>query len=153
MNSEIVDTSIELELVVAELYLHFHKTYPEDSVFWWQMSIEEKSHAALLRSGKDSFIPLNKFPDELLSNSLSDLKKSVKSIREKLEDIKNNPISREEAFELAIKIEQTSGEHHYQEFMVNTQDESVINMFQKLNGADKDHSERLKSYMKDNVSK
>jgi hypothetical protein len=114
------------------------------------MSLEEKGHAALLKSGRDSFMPFNKFPDELISNSLTDIKKSVESIREKLKEIRKNPISREEAFELAIEIEQTSGEIHYQEFMANTQDESLISLFQKLNGGDKDHSERILKYMNEN---
>ncbi len=150
MNSEIINASIDLELAVAELYLHFYRFFPEDSNFWWKMSLEEKGHAALLKSGRDSFMPLNKFPDELISDSLNDLKKSVKSIKEKLKEIKKNPISRREAFEMANEIEQTTGEIHYQEVMANTQDESLMSLFQKLNGDDKDHSKRILKYMNDN---
>ncbi len=147
MNSEIIDASIELELTVADLYFLFYESFPEDSDFWWKMSLEEKSHAAILRSGKESFEPINIFPHELVYNSLSDLKNTIKSIREKIKEIKNNPISREEAFELAIEIEQTAGEHHYQEFMTKTQNEPIIKLFQKLNGADKDHIQKLLNYM------
>lgn len=149
MNSEIIDTSIALELAVADLYLLFYKIYPEDSDFWWKMSIEEKGHAALLRSGRDSFMPLQKFPEELVNNSLNKLKNSLRLITEKTNEIKENPLPRKEAFYLAVEIEESAGEHHYQEFMADSQDEVINNVFQKLNGADKDHRDRILSYMKE----
>ncbi len=149
MNSEIIDTSIALELAVADLYLLFHKIYPEDSDFWWKMSIEEKGHAALLRSGRDSFMPLQKFPEELVTTSLNKLKNSLRLITEKTNEIKENPTPRKETFYLAVEIEESAGEHHYQEFMADSQNEVINNVFQKLNGADKDHRDRILSYMKE----
>ena len=149
MNSEIIDTSIAIELAVADIYLLFHTSYPEDSDFWWKMSIEEKGHAALLRSGRDSFMPLKKFPKELVTTSLNKLKNSLQFITEKSNEIKENPISRKEAFDLAVYIEESIGELHYQEFMAQSQDVAVNNVFQKLNGADKDHRDRILSYMKE----
>ena len=113
------------------------------------MSIEEKGHAALLRSGRDSFMPLKKFPEELVTTSLKKLHNSLRFIIEKTNEIKENPLSRKEAFDLAVDIEESAGEHHYQEFMAQSQDEAVNNVFQKLNGADKDHRDRILSYMKE----
>jgi len=148
MNSEIIDASIALELAVADLYFLFHELHPEDSEFWWKMSLEENGHAALLQSGRDSFMPFNKFPEELVTNSLSRLKSSRQYINDKAKEIKKNPISRKQAFELAMAIEETAGEHHYQEFMAKIQDNKINNIFQKLNGADKDHADRISSYLK-----
>jgi len=147
MTPEIINTSIALELAVADLYFHFHKTYPEDSGFWWKMVLEEKGHAALLRSGRDSFLPINKFPKEILDKSLHKITESLHFITNKLDEIKKYPISRKKAFELAIEVENGAGEHHFQNFMEHTQNNAINNIFQKLNGADKDHKDRILTYI------
>ena len=149
MNPEIIDTSISLELAVADLYLHFHKVFPQDSDFWWKMSLEEKGHAAILRSARDSFMPVDKFPAEIIMKSHNKIKKTLSFIIEKIEHLKDNPISRKEAFELSVHIENTSGELHYQEFMTSIKDNEVNSIFKRLNGDDKDHAQRIEKYMKE----
>ncbi|MEE8377166.1 MAG: hypothetical protein V3R45_02225 [Candidatus Aminicenantaceae bacterium] len=47
---ELLETSIELELLVSDLYSLYNEIFPEDSDFWWDLSFEEKNHASLLES-------------------------------------------------------------------------------------------------------
>ncbi|MEA3487197.1 MAG: hypothetical protein U9R20_06020 [Thermodesulfobacteriota bacterium] len=67
--SYLIEESINLELNIADLYFLFHELFPEDADFWWRLVLEEKNHAALIRSGKKYFEPVNKFPRNLLHHS------------------------------------------------------------------------------------
>jgi hypothetical protein len=55
------------------LYFLFHTLLPDDADFWWKLVLEEKNHAALIKSGKEYFEPKGKFPHNLLAKSLEDL--------------------------------------------------------------------------------
>ena len=57
---KILDESIKLELNIADLYLVFHEKIPEDSKFWWQLLLEEKNHATLLKTGKEVYLTKKK---------------------------------------------------------------------------------------------
>ncbi len=142
----LIDESIRLELIVAELYDIFYNAFPEDASFWWELVIEEKNHASLLKSGKDIFKPADKFPEELLS-PLKQLRDSNREIAKLVEKHRDNPPSREAAFRIAIYLEQAAGEIHYQHFMTHDSASVLSGIFQRLNRNDKNHEERIRSYM------
>ena len=81
----LLDASIELEQNVADLYVIFHSALTEDADFWWQLAIEEKHHSALLRSGKEHFAPVGKFPVELLSTTLQEITDANANLRTLIE--------------------------------------------------------------------
>ena len=147
---QLIDESIKLELTVAELYQLFHNAFPEDPDFWWQLMIEEKDHAAILRSGKESFLPINKFPKKLVSNSLQDVIDTVVEIENLIRAYKVNPPSRTEAFNIALKFEISAGEVHIQEFSDIKNKTGIDKIFQKLINGDTDHVSKLLEYMKNN---
>ena len=153
MNNDIAalaEESINLELNVSEIYYLFHGFFPDDENFWWKLVQEEKDHAALIRGGIEEFEPIGKFPHEILSNSLQDLKETNKKIRSLLKQFKNIPPSRELAFNTALEIEASAGELHFQHFMDKETNSKIDELFQFLNRGDKDHAKRIRSYMKNN---
>ena len=121
MNEElslIIDESIQLELNVAQLYRIFHATFPEDASFWWRLFLEEENHAALIRSIKETFMPVGKFPDEIFCNSLENLKKNNTELRSLIRKFQDIAPSREDAFNIALKIEQSAGEIHFRNSLI-----------------------------------
>lgn len=146
----LVEESINLELNMAALYLVFHKLFPEDADFWWTLVLEEKNHAALIRSGKDSFMAVDKFPSDLISDSLQELKDTNGRIALFLKRCEVDPPSREEAFGLAVELERSAGELHFQEFMEKETGSKIDEIFRQLNKDDKDHERRIRLYMKRN---
>jgi len=148
--SAVIDESINLELNVAALYNVFCRSFPEDVDFWWNLVIEENNHAALLKSIRDIFIPGDVLPAELISSSLRDLQNTNADLMKRIGQYKETPPSREEAFRVAVQLEQSAGEIHYQRFMKKESDSGVDRVFQRLNRDDKDHAERILSYMKEN---
>lgn len=149
--SQVVDASIQLELNVAELYGFFHTAFPQHEEFWWKLRLEERNHAALIRSAKEQFDPVGKFPVDLVSSQLIEITEINNKLRSLIERFNINAPSESEAFSIALLLEQSAGEAHYQKFMeTDAGQESkcqLCKIFQQLNEHDKDHAERIQNYM------
>ena len=148
--SRLIDQSLELELNIAELYYLFHDQQSQDSDFWWTLSLEEKNHAAILRAGVKYFAPLGRFPKALLVNSLSEIENENSQIRDMIERYRENPPSRDKAFRIAVDLEMSGAEMHYQSFMSQHADDNAAEVFRRLNKEDKNHIDRIICYMNDN---
>lgn len=146
--NSLIDVAITLEMNMAKLYLLFHDIFPEDCELWWTLSIEEKNHAALLKSGRDSFLPMDKFPQDLFDECLTDISETNRIAVCLLDEYNTSPGKREEALRAAIKLEKSAGESHFQRFMEKDSDSRIDEIFQRLNRDDKDHEKRIISYMK-----
>ncbi len=146
--SQLIDESIKLELNIADIYMVFYNTFFEDSDFWWKMTLEEKSHANLIKSGRDTFF--GKFPPKLLAPSLQKLNNTNDKLISLLKEYKEKPPSRETAFNIALDIEQSTGEIHFQLAMEKSLTSSIMKIFQELNNDYKDHANRIRTYMRDN---
>ena len=112
--------------------------------------MEEKNHAALVRSGKEFLKSGMDFPDELFHNNLENLEYMSSKLSSMIKDFKKKPPSREEAFNYALKIENSACEVHFQKFMDEESDIKIGEIFRKLNEEDKDHENRIRAYMIDN---
>lgn len=144
----IINVSINLELAVSEIYFIFYRLFPEDADFWWQLVEEEKNHASLLRSGKEYFKPINKFPDKLVTQNLAELEAVNEHLMSLISEFSETPPDRITAFTTALLLEQNAGELHYQMFMANDVPKTAIDdIFIKLNRDDTDHARRLRDYM------
>lgn len=148
--TQLSNEAIQLELNVSELYLLFFQLFPEDAEFWWQLSLEEKNHAVMIRSGVDFFMQAGMFPTELLTASLSSLRKANDKLISLLEQYQAVPPSREEAFNRALVTERSAGEIHFQQIMTKSPASRIVKLFQTLNEEDKNHAERIETYMKRN---
>lgn len=147
---QFIDESIQLELNISDLYRLYFKIFPEDSQFWWNLSLEEINHAALIRSINDLFLPDRIFPGGVLNKHTSEMHEVNKTIRERISFYDTDTLSKYEAFSYAFELENSIGEMHYEIFM-NDHPESVVEkVFQKLNGQDKNHAIRIDNYMKTN---
>ena len=144
--SELIEESIQLELNVADLYKLFSEALPEDNDFWWQLHLEEKSHATLIRAARDSFVKRGKFPYDLVANSIEDLKASNAKLERLIAEFKINPPNRQTACKTAVELENESGEMHYTRFMEKEAGNAVETVFQQLNRGDKEHEKRIREY-------
>jgi len=145
--TQLLDEAIELELNMGSLYRIFHHAFPEDADFWWTLNLEEQNHAALLRSGKDYFQPLKKFPGALLTAPLERIRALNVKLAEMKARFQDSPPSREQAFSLARVLEGSAGEIHFQRFMEKEPESYLDELFQRLNKNDRDHLKRIEQYM------
>jgi hypothetical protein len=147
--SRILDETIQLELNVADLYLSFSHVFSEDKEFWSLLAVEEKNHAALLRSGKLESLDKGHFPAKALTTNLDALIKVNKEIKALVKEHKQKPPSRASAFEIAIKIEESTGEIDFSCFMEQAADSLASKLFGRVNSEDRDHACRLRNYMRE----
>ena len=141
--------SIDLELNIGDLYQVFSAKFPTDHDFWWNISIEEMNHAALIESINDVFWT-DLLPFDSVEKQTDDLRKINLIIKDKIERYKLVPPTRLEAFTNGLELENSVGESHFELFMTSVADSPVVKIFQKLNGEDKNHAKRIESYMKTN---
>ncbi len=146
--SRLMEESIQLELNISELYKLFHDLFDEDSDFWWRMLLEEKNHAALIRSIQELFVPKFTFPSELFTAPLKNIRQGNAEIRKLIKRYEENAPCREEAFNTALHLELAAGEAHFQLFMEKEPTSKIERIFQQLNSADRDHARRLRARMK-----
>lgn len=142
---QLLEEAINLEMNVSDIYMMFSNSFPDDREFWWQLCVEEKNHAALLKAGIE-FVSANMFPEELLFARIEDLQKVNSELTRIKEEYGLRPPSRHEALRLALKLEDSAGESHFQLVMENEADSAAAKLFQKLNDDDKDHSRRIRMY-------
>lgn len=147
--NEIIDESVKLELNVSRLYSIFYDFYLEDSDFWWELQMEEKNHASLLKSIKEFFVPYGKIPEGLLVKELETLKQSNLEIESIIQQVIDNTPTREECFDIALELEHSASETHYQMFMDTNTGDKFSEVIQTLNREDKDHALRIENYIKE----
>lgn len=142
--------SIEMELIVGDVYQLFSVKFPQDYDFWWKISIEEMNHAALIESINDIFWNESILPLYSIEKQAEDLRKMIFSVKARIEQFKLVTPTRLEAFKYGFELENSIGEFHYEFFMTEEPNSSVTKIFQKLNGDDVNHAKRIGNYMKDN---
>lgn len=147
--AELIEESIELELNAAGLYALFHFAFPDSAPFWWQLHLEEKNHASLLRSIKDTFLPISVYPEGLILPSLQKLKKTNERLQTLLAEFRKVPPSIDEAFRIAMEIETSAGEIHFQKFAEQQHENKIDQIFSALVREDKNHLQRIQQYMVD----
>jgi len=147
--SQLIDESIKLELNVAEIYMFFCNTFPEDSAFWRKLVLEEKKHADLIKSGKGTFLLPGQFPSKLLVSSVQTLCETNNKLISLFKKYNGKPLSRESAFNIALDIEKSPGELQFQQAMEKPPTSSIIEVLQVLNKNCKDHADRILAYMND----
>ncbi len=141
-----IKESIYMELNIGDLYQLFSVKFPEDYDFWWSLSMEEINHAALIESINDVFIDETLLPLTAIDKQTEELNSMNRSIKDQIQQFKSVPPSRFESFEIAINLENSIGEFHFEHFMNEKSGSQMIEIFQKLNGEDKNHAKRISNY-------
>ncbi len=139
---ELLETSVELELGMSELYFLYTKLFPDDSEFWEKLAKEEVNHASLLRSGH-LYLEQGLLPEEIVFEDIDVLKSSIKWIQELIKIYSQNEPAFEDAYFEAVKLESSTGEFHFQVLMTEETDSKIVKIFQELAGDDKDHNRRI----------
>jgi len=145
--NSLIEKAIELELQIAELYIQFHKLFPSDASFWWKLAIEEKNHAALLKTLKEMKDSHLEIPSDFYPEGAEALEESNQRISKVWDEFEENP-DRHLALRTAYEIENSAGELHYDSFAKSESTSQVATVFRQLNGSDIDHARRIRDYMK-----
>jgi ferritin len=150
MNEElekIIDESIKLELNISNIYTIFGEVFPGDSAFWSDLALEEDHHASLIKDGQHTLSTEGEFPLDLLAPKVQMLEEVNGKLSALLEEYSKSIPSRETAFNVALNLEESAGEVHFQRAMEKPPTSTIMRMFQRLNKDDKNHADRIRTYM------
>jgi rubrerythrin len=148
---ELIQHSIALEINVHKLYLVFGNLFPEDSKFWNQLAGEELNHAAILRKVLSYCTKDTEVPVVMLDSELTSVIDNNKFLSGKIEEFNQDPTLKK-AYNLAIEAESIASERNYEKFMRQTSpDKTLSEIFQKLNGEENEHLERIVEYFKEKI--
>lgn len=143
----IIDEAIKLETLLSKLYALFAENNTKDEKFWKIMSEEELSHAQVFMDLKPSIDFDEKLPKEhQLIEISTKLSVNIKQIQDIIKNFDSN-YTRERAFQLAIKLENSAGEEFYNDFLNYAQCPSLSNIFKKVNMQDQLHYKKLIEYI------
>jgi hypothetical protein len=148
---ELLETSIELELLISDMYSLYGDLFSDDAEFWWKLSLEEKNHASLLESGR-LYLDRGVLPADAVFEDLGTLIETKERIQNLITQYKKNSPAFEDAYYEAVKIESSAAEFHFQVLLASHSDSKVIQIFQELGGADRDHAQRVSDLLTQKVT-
>jgi hypothetical protein len=144
--STIIEQAIEFERGLAELYLAFHHLHPQDSDFWWELSLAELSHASLLESGRQLFD--SDLEEETIRTDFELLVRTNKELESLLDSIGTEPPSREKAHRIALELEASENEKTLCRIFQLDGEEPAGQMMNQLLDEDRQHSVLIRNHAK-----
>ena len=136
---DFIEEAIKLELNAAEIYGIFAATIPVDADFWAGLSWEERNHASLLKTSQNVLVPVDEFPGAVLPQFIQSLIETNRWMETLRDDFTQTPPDRKKAFDIALKIENSAGEQHFQRVMGTPSDSKVVQILQELCEDDINH--------------
>jgi hypothetical protein len=143
----LLDEAIRHELTVSLLYFEFFQAFPEDADLWWTLSVEESGHAGLLEAGRKLFG--SEYGEEILPARVEYLTEANRTLDNLLEQMKQQPLSREAACRIALEIETTTDGMIFENALQPAHDADVPTISERIHGDDLRHAARIRAYMKD----
>jgi hypothetical protein len=142
----LVDGLERIENALAAVYHHFLWMFPLDADFWGQLMKEERGHAMLVRTHREFIIESPDLAQFLERLSVPLFLKTVIHIEDLLVQMPQSPPSRSKAITLALWIEKSAGELHYDAMMSVSSRSVALKAIQNLFHGDTDHIKRIEAY-------
>jgi len=143
----LLDEAIRHEHTVSLLYFEFFQAFPDDADLWWTLSVEENGHAGLLEAGRKLFG--SEYGEEILPARIDVLKEANCMLEKLLEQMKEQPLSREAACRTALEIETTTDGMIFENALQPTKDPDAPTISERIRRDDLRHAERIRAYMKE----
>ncbi|MBW2578416.1 MAG: hypothetical protein JRE38_10155 [Deltaproteobacteria bacterium] len=143
----LLDEAIRHEHTVAMLYYEFFQTFPDDADLWWKLSVEENGHAGLLEAGRKVFG--SEYGEEILPARVEYLIEANHMLEKLLEQMKEQPLSREAAFRTALEIETTTDGMIFENALQPVEDSDASAISERIRRDDLRHASMIRAYMKE----
>ncbi|MFC1479940.1 hypothetical protein ACFL5Y_00635 [Candidatus Omnitrophota bacterium] len=143
---DLIREALRAEKGMQDLYDLYKKHFSEDADFWKNLAEEEKTHWSLINMGKDVLTP-DVMEEIFLFDNLEHLKEVNDLVESYVNNFEKNLPKKEDAYNIAIRLEKVAYEIFYQEKMKASPGSSQMEIFQKLNNGCKDHADRIREVM------
>jgi hypothetical protein len=144
--AQILDGLRHIELIVAELYKRFSRSFVQDRVFWEDLSRDEENHAVMVLELKNMLLK-NGSPFELGKTSLTALATYQQGVEGQMSRLEKGEIRRQNAFFIARDFEKTLIERRFYE-AVRSENPEYRAIQQKIQRETAAHLQKLENYIK-----
>jgi hypothetical protein len=143
---ELLDTLRQIELMVAELYKRFARSFVQDRVFWEDLSQDEENHAVMVTELKNMLLK-NGSPFELGRLSLIALSTYRQGVEGQLSRLGRGELRRQNAFFIARDFEKTLIERRFYE-SIRSENPEYRAIQEKIRLETQSHLQKLENYIK-----
>jgi len=142
---QLINGCLVMEYAVASIYSSFMQLFPQEKDFWEDLYKDEKNHTSFLTEAADSGRFDEMHPEDL-GFSMAQLDRTRTFIENIIDNIKSNPVSLEDALNMALKIEVTMIETFTNELMTCLSPSDKNALLQMLM-EEKTHIAKIKNMM------
>ena len=143
---DVIDGCIKMEQTVASIYSIFMQLFPEEKIFWEDLLRDESDHASWLTDA--SYIEsIDLLPSNDILPSKKQIENSLRFADNKRDQVKLNPVTMEEALNIALRLEETMVEAFANELKANVLSSDFNTLCEKLLIAEKLHIDKIEDMM------
>lgn len=149
IQSRYIDETVRLGGITSRLYMSFHSIFPADAVFWWELALQEKQHAALLDSWRQCFLETRLRTAEIVESLLFVMEKNNR-LEQILDSVNELFLSRAEALSFALELEESTESLHFHKDIAVKLKPQFPGRYKGLQNGDRKHSRVIQKYMLSN---
>jgi rubrerythrin len=146
--SERIEACVAVELLAAEIYLILADSFPAERDFFMDLCQQEQEHADILTIGM-GFQRVGEVPDYIVPESFLRIYETFKLARDIKKKLENEKVSLKGALSMALELEDSIAERHFQDIFSHAESDSyIINKLKTLQSDSKRHADKIKDFMK-----
>ncbi len=143
---QILDALRQIELIAAELYKRFSRSFVQDRVFWEDLSQDEEEHADMVEELKNTLLR-NGSPFELGKISLVALSTYRQVVESQLNRLGRGELRRQNAFFIARDFEKTLIEYRFYD-SIRSENPEYKEIQGRIRRETESHLQKLENYIK-----
>jgi hypothetical protein len=145
--SESLRICISIEAMTAEIYHSLSGLFPQVRDFWYDLALSEENHTNILlvAAGLHRAGILTEY---IVPPSLPRIHETFTLVSNSKKKVEADNFSLKDAFEMALEIENSTGEIYFQEVITRQTDSKVILELRKLLIDEQLHNVKIMSFMK-----
>ena len=143
---KIIQGCFAMEQTVSFIYKYFIQLFPDDKNFWMELYNDEIEHSSWL--SKASFTAMiDLLPSTDIIPTLELVNNSVRFAEERNKAIHSNPLSFEDALDIALKLEKTMVETFTNELIANVLSVDYESLSDRIIMSEKEHIAKIEDMM------
>lgn len=143
-----IEEAINLEHKMSRLYTKFAAI--KDYDFWFKIALEELRHGSILQN----MLYAIKISESDVSSDFDISEENLQELRlmnHKIEVLIEGEIEEDDIIKIALELESSASEAHYQKLSKKDSDNLIVKTFMKLGKDDVDHYNRILKYSKNSI--
>ena len=144
--SESLRVCIAVEATTAEIYHAISRLFPRVKSFWQGLALSEENHTKILLEASRLYSAgiLN---EDIVPTSLPHVYETFALVRDSKKKVEAATLSLKNAFDMALEIENSTGESYFQEVISQETDSEVVSKLRDLLIDEELHKNKIQKVM------